>query len=91
VAAHVPGDAQALLAAAGTGIPGGKLECLFLPGEKEHPMLRWALVFLIIAIVFAILGFGVTASAFAAVAKIIFYVAIILFVISLIGHLTRRV
>lgn len=54
-------------------------------------MLRWVLIFLLLAIISAILGFGFAAVTFAAVAKLIFYIAVIAFVISLIGHLTRRV
>jgi uncharacterized membrane protein YtjA (UPF0391 family) len=54
-------------------------------------LLRWALVFFVLAIIAAILGFGVAAVTFAAAAKLLFYVFIIIFVLALIGHLVRRV
>jgi len=47
-------------------------------------MLRWALIFLVIAIVAAILGFGGLAGDLAWIAKILLFVFLILFVISLI-------
>lgn len=47
-------------------------------------MLRWALIFLIVAIAAAILGFGVVASTAAWIAKGIFLVFLVLFVIALI-------
>lgn len=54
-------------------------------------MLRWALIFLILAILAAIFGFGMAAAAFAGVAKLLFYVFLVIFVVSLIMHLTRTV
>lgn len=53
-------------------------------------MLRWIVIFLVIALVAALLGFGSVASASAGIAKIIFYVAIILFVVSLIMNFVRK-
>lgn len=53
-------------------------------------MLRWIVIFLVIALVAALLGFGGVASASAGIAKIIFYVAIILFVVSLIMNFIRK-
>lgn len=53
-------------------------------------MLRWIVIFLVIALVAALLGFGGVASASAGIAKIIFYVAIILFVVSLIMNFVRK-
>lgn len=53
-------------------------------------MLRWIVIFLVIALVAALLGFGGIASASAGIAKIIFYVAIILFVVSLIMNFVRK-
>src|SRR5699024_12688701 len=47
-------------------------------------MLRWAVIFLVIAIIAAILGFGGLAGTAAGIAEILFYVFLILFVISLI-------
>jgi uncharacterized membrane protein YtjA (UPF0391 family) len=47
-------------------------------------MLRWAVVFLVIALVAAIFGFGGLAADAAWIAKILFFVFLVLFVISLI-------
>jgi uncharacterized membrane protein YtjA (UPF0391 family) len=46
-------------------------------------MIRWAIIFAIIALVLGLLGFGGIASAFAALAKMLFFVAITIFVILL--------
>jgi len=53
-------------------------------------MLRWALIFLVIAILAGVLGFaGITVAA-AGIAKLLFYLFVVLFVISLaVGLLTR--
>jgi uncharacterized membrane protein YtjA (UPF0391 family) len=40
-------------------------------------MLRWAAIFLVIAIVAAVLGFGTIAGAAAGIAKILFFVFIV--------------
>ena len=47
-------------------------------------MLRWAIIFLVIALVAALLGFGGLAGAAAGIAEILFWVFLALFVISLI-------
>jgi uncharacterized membrane protein YtjA (UPF0391 family) len=56
-------------------------------------MLRWALIFFIIAIIAGLLGFTTIAGAAIEIATIIFYIFIVLFVISLIVGLVsgRRV
>lgn len=54
-------------------------------------MLKWALIFLVIALIAAALGFGGIAGASAGIAKILFFVFLVIFVISLIMHLVRRV
>jgi uncharacterized membrane protein YtjA (UPF0391 family) len=54
-------------------------------------LLRWALIFFVLAVIAAILGFGFAAATFAAAAKLLFYAFIIVFVLMLIGHLVRRV
>jgi len=46
-------------------------------------LLRWTLIFLVIALVAAVFGFGGVAASFATVGKILFFVFIVLFVISL--------
>ena len=54
-------------------------------------MLRWALIFLIIAIIAAVFGFGGVAEGAADIAQILFYIFLLLFVISLVfGGLNRR-
>ena len=52
-------------------------------------MLRWALIFLIIALFAAALGFTGIYVAAAGIAKILFYIFVILFVVSLVMHLAR--
>jgi uncharacterized membrane protein YtjA (UPF0391 family) len=46
-------------------------------------MLRWAFIFLVIALIAAVFGFGGIASAAAGIAKILFFIAIAIFVIIL--------
>ena len=59
--------------------------------EPEDPiMLRWALIFFVVALMAAVLGFTGIALAAAGVAKILFYIFVILFVLSLLGHVARR-
>ena len=53
-------------------------------------MLKWAVVFLIIAIVAAILGFGVLSGAAATIAEILFIVFLILLLVSFIFGLRGR-
>lgn len=52
-------------------------------------MLRWALIFLVIALVAALFGFGGVASVGVSIAKILFFVFLVLFVLSLIFHMGR--
>ncbi len=53
-------------------------------------MLRWAVIFLVVALVAALLGFGNLAGGAASVAMILFYVflaiTVILFLLSLFGR-----
>ncbi|GLQ19344.1 DUF1328 domain-containing protein [Algimonas porphyrae] len=53
-------------------------------------MLRWAIIFLVIAIVAAVLGFGGIAGAASSIAVILFWVFVALFVIGLIMHLVKK-
>ena len=46
-------------------------------------MLRWALLFLLIALIAAALGFGGIATAAAGVAKVLFFIAIGIFAVTL--------
>lgn len=54
-------------------------------------MLRWAIIFFVIAIVAGALGFGGMAGPATSIAVILFYIFVILFVIGLIMHLVRKV
>jgi uncharacterized membrane protein YtjA (UPF0391 family) len=47
-------------------------------------MLRWALLFLIVAVIAALLGFGGVAGTSMVAAKILFFVFLVMFVVSLI-------
>lgn len=53
-------------------------------------MLKWVVIFFIIAIIAGIFGFGNISAAAVSIAKIIFFIAIIIFLISLIAHLFNR-
>jgi len=53
-------------------------------------MLRWTLIFLLIALAAAAFGFGGIAVASAGIARILFYIFLILFVASLLSGLIRR-
>lgn len=52
-------------------------------------MLRWALIFFVVAIVAAIFGFGNIAQGATGIAKILFVLFLILFVVSLLFGLVR--
>ncbi len=52
-------------------------------------MLRWAVIFFIVAIIAALFGFTGIAVASAGIAKIIFTLFIVLFLVSLVIHLIR--
>lgn len=53
-------------------------------------MLRWALIFLVVAIVAGIFGFAGLMVAAAGIAKILLYLFLVLFLVSLIGGLVSR-
>ncbi len=56
--------------------------------QKESNMLKWSVVFFIVAIVAAALGFtGIAASA-TEIAKVLFYVFLVLFLVSLLLGVT---
>tara|TARA_R110000868_G_scaffold125897_1_gene332242 strand:- start:64 stop:246 length:183 start_codon:yes stop_codon:yes gene_type:complete len=50
-------------------------------------MLRWAVIFLVVALVAALFGFGGIAAAAVDIARLLFFVFIVLFVLALIAHL----
>jgi uncharacterized membrane protein YtjA (UPF0391 family) len=58
--------------------------CKYLFTFKLNVMLRWTIIFLIVAIIAAIFGFGGIASGAASIAKILFFIFLVLFVLSLI-------
>lgn len=53
-------------------------------------MLRWTIIFIVIAIIAAIFGWGGISEGAADIAKILFFIFIVLFVISLLGRLFRK-
>jgi uncharacterized membrane protein YtjA (UPF0391 family) len=53
-------------------------------------MLRWTLIFLVVALVAAIFGFGGIAAASTGIARLLFFIFLILFVVSLLSGLIRR-
>jgi uncharacterized membrane protein YtjA (UPF0391 family) len=61
---------------------------LIQPGGLH--MLRWALIFFVVALLAAVLGFTGIAVAAAGVAKVLFYLFVVLFLITLLGHVARR-
>jgi uncharacterized membrane protein YtjA (UPF0391 family) len=66
---------------------------IFLADEFGHAggkMLRWALVFLVVAFIAGLLGFTGLAVAAAGIAKILFVIFLVLFLASLLGHIFRR-
>jgi uncharacterized membrane protein YtjA (UPF0391 family) len=63
---------------------------LLIVNLKSFVMLRWTIIFLVIALIAALLGFTGVASGAAAIAKIFFYIFIVLFLISVIAGGFRR-
>jgi uncharacterized membrane protein YtjA (UPF0391 family) len=53
-------------------------------------MLRWAVIFFVVALIAAAFGFLGIASAAVGIARIIFFIFIVLFLLSLIGGVVRR-
>jgi uncharacterized membrane protein YtjA (UPF0391 family) len=65
--------------------------------KKQYPltfklkyMLRWTVVFLIVAIIAAVFGFGNIAAGAASIARILFFIFIVLFLVSLIFGRSAR-
>jgi len=52
-------------------------------------MLRWALIFLVVALIAAFLGFGGIAGTSMGIAKILFFVFLVLFLVTGVMHLVR--
>jgi uncharacterized membrane protein YtjA (UPF0391 family) len=53
-------------------------------------MLRYAIIFFIIALIAALFGFGGIAAGATEIAKILFFVFIVLFIVSLVAGLIKR-
>jgi len=53
-------------------------------------MLRYSIIFFIVALVAALFGFGGIAVGAAEIAKILFFIFLVLFVVSLVAGLLRR-
>ena len=53
-------------------------------------MLRYAVIFFIVAIVAALFGFGGIAAGATEIAKVLFFIFLVLFVVSLVAGLLRR-
>lgn len=64
----------------------------YLKTKQNNHMLRWMVVFLIIAIIAAIFGFGGIAGAAAGIAKVLFFIFLALFLIALLfgGNLFKK-
>jgi len=53
-------------------------------------MLRYALIFFVVALIAALFGFGGIAAGAVEIAKILFFIFIVLFIVSLVAGLLRR-
>jgi uncharacterized membrane protein YtjA (UPF0391 family) len=53
-------------------------------------MLRYAVIFFVVAIVAALFGFGGIAAGATEIAKILFFIFIVLFIVSLVAGLIKR-
>jgi len=53
-------------------------------------MLRYAIIFLVIALIAALFGFGGIAAGATEIAKVLFYVFLLIFIVSVIVGVMRR-
>jgi uncharacterized membrane protein YtjA (UPF0391 family) len=53
-------------------------------------MLRYAVIFFVVAIIAALFGFGGIAAGATEIAKVLFFIFLVLFVVSLVAGLMRR-
>jgi len=53
-------------------------------------MLRWAILFLVVALIAALFGFGGIAAGATEIARILFFVFLVLFIVSLLTGAVRR-
>ena len=63
--------------------PGG-ISCISFAIKLGKRMLRWALIFLVVALVAGLLGFTNVAGTSMAIAQTLFYVFIVIFVVMLV-------
>ena len=71
------------------GIPLSRIRLARKIREEENAMLRWALIFLVVAIVAGIFGFAGIMIAAAGIAKLLFYLFLVLFLVSLLMGLVQ--
>lgn len=57
---------------------------------RENVMLRWSVLFFVIALIAAVLGFGGIADGATEIARILFFVFLVVFVGTLVAGLLRR-
>jgi uncharacterized membrane protein YtjA (UPF0391 family) len=57
--------------------------------KEKLIMLRWALIFFVIALIAALFGFGGVAGAAAGIGKFVFFAALVLFVVGLIASAAK--
>jgi uncharacterized membrane protein YtjA (UPF0391 family) len=55
------------------------------PQDKEVSMLKWAAIFLVIALIAGALGFSGVAGVAAGIAKVLFFIFLVLFIIALLA------
>jgi uncharacterized membrane protein YtjA (UPF0391 family) len=53
-------------------------------------MLRYALIFFVVALIAALFGFGGIAAGAVEIAKLLFFIFLVLFIVSLVAGLIRR-
>jgi uncharacterized membrane protein YtjA (UPF0391 family) len=53
-------------------------------------MLRYALIFFVVALIAALFGFGGIAAGAAEIGKLLFFIFLVLFIVSLVAGLLRR-
>lgn len=52
--------------------------------KTEKAMLRWSIIFFVVAIIAAVFGFGGIAAGAASIAKVLFFIFLVLFVLTLV-------
>jgi uncharacterized membrane protein YtjA (UPF0391 family) len=60
-----------------------KLQFSLYKNLNVHTMLRWSVIFFVIAIIAAIFGFGGIAEGAASIAKVLFFIFLALFIIAI--------